>query len=157
MALLFALDVLAFEHGTLRPFLKTMAVLLIVFPLAFISSSFDILVNPKSISLVIHPSAFVSITVSMVENSLSKGLIELPLTCVFGSIRPEHSSLPVPHATTPVAIVHSSSLVLMDALSNGLVYFKFLIVVKSFSSFISFEILTLHLGGQLHHGISPSL
>jgi len=57
MPLLFALDVLAFKHGALGPFLKTEAVLLVVLPSTFVSRPLDVLVNSISVSFVVDPSS----------------------------------------------------------------------------------------------------
>jgi len=157
MSLLFALDVLAFEHGALRPFLETKAVLLVVLPSSFVSRSLYVLVNSITVSFVVDPCSGVSVSIGMEEDSLAECLVELPLTFVFGAICPAHGSQSMAHSSTPISGVDSSSLVTVNALGDRLISIKYLIVFEGLGCFISLEIFTLHLSGQLHEGIFTSL
>jgi len=61
------------------------------------------------------------------------------------------------HSSAPLSGVNSSSLVTVNALSDGLVSVEYLIVFEGLSCFISLEIFTLHLSSQLHEGIFTPL
>ena len=148
-------DVLALVSGTLRPSLYTLAVLLVLLPFSFVASSLHVGVDSMTISLVVHPATFVDIAVGMEEFSLAARLVELPLAFVASTVNPFHLALAMTKATFPEACIFGSCLVgVLTFLEAGIVLVR---PSQGFATFITLEVFTLHLAGELHYAISTPL
>jgi hypothetical protein len=93
------------------PDFDSFAVLLIVFPLSFISSTLCIDIYSEAICFVIDPLAFVNISINMIEFSSSESLTIIPLSFINGSISPFHSPSSMAEPTKPFTAVLSPILI----------------------------------------------
>ena len=104
--MLLSVPVHSFIFGTIGPLLDAFAVLLVLEPLAHVSSSICVLVGAISMGLIIEPLAFVDVAVSVNESSESIGLVSLPLAIVLGPILPDLLAVPVLHSLEQFAGVN---------------------------------------------------
>ena len=153
--LLTAHHVVAFERSSLRPSFMTFAVLKIVLPLAFVPRISHVDVDSPSVSFVIGPLSLISVSISVENLPFSTSLIELPLTFVAAAIWPDHRSIAKAHATTPLACVNRTILVIVSPLlqrQGSVVRF----LGQSLLRFFGLKVLAHALGVELHHSVLPA-
>jgi hypothetical protein len=113
MALFLAYDVHTLILRALVPDFDTVAVLLVVLPLALVSGSLGIDVSPGAIRFVVAPLAFIDVAVDVIEFSMAESLPITPLSFVDCAIRPTHGAASMAEPTEPLSVVHGLILVLI--------------------------------------------
>lgn len=64
----------------------------IVLPVPFVLGAIDVDVDTIAICLVVFPLALIDVAISMPELSASIGFVKAPLTLVFGAVGPDLNS-----------------------------------------------------------------
>jgi hypothetical protein len=93
------------------PDFDSFAMLLIVFPLSFIASTFSIYIYSEAVGFVIDPLAFVNISINMIEFSSSESLTIIPVSFINSPISPFHDASSVAESTKPFTAVLSTILI----------------------------------------------
>lgn len=90
--MLHTLLILTLVFGTIRPLLDSESMLLILEPLALISTSVEVSVHAISISLILSPLSLVDISFSVDESAIAIGHTVSPEAVVSGSVWPNLNS-----------------------------------------------------------------
>jgi hypothetical protein len=88
VAMLHAVLIVANVRSSINPYLFTLSLLDIMYPVTLISTAILVNVHPKSMSLIVQKLPNIDVTPAMPKRALATGLVVLPLPFVHGSILP---------------------------------------------------------------------
>jgi len=75
--MLASFHVLPLVAGTIRPCLQTVAMLLVLLPLAGVLRSVEMAIDAKPVSFVVLPGAIIYVAVSVDQSAFAVGFVEL--------------------------------------------------------------------------------
>lgn len=93
----------------IRPSFRTFSMLEVILPLSLVHCPIGLLVHSVAIGLVILPLAFVDVTVDVIELALAACLVVLPLALVLGPVGPHLDSEAVPFLLFPLPFVNRTT------------------------------------------------
>ena len=82
----------------------------VVFPVALVPGSVHVDINTIAVGLVIIPLALKDVAINVPELALAACLVEPPIPFVAGTIRPDLHTIAMLHVAKPLPLVHSSVL-----------------------------------------------
>jgi len=106
---LFAVFVLAFVAGVVRPDFLAIAVLLVLEPLAFIACAVGVVVAAVAVGFVVFPFPIVNVAISMNQSTSAVGFVVFPVAFVKRAIDPDlHTTAVFATSFIPLAFVLSA-------------------------------------------------
>jgi hypothetical protein len=106
------------------PYLNALSMLLVIFPLTFISGTFRIHIYSSTISFIIDPLTFIDISVDVVEFSLPESMTVIPLTFIDSSIGPFHDSAAMSKTSNPFSFIDCPIFILVCLFELFLAHFE---------------------------------
>ena len=112
--MLLAGNILTIINTSVVPGLFTSTMLEVVFPVAFVGSTINVIIYALAISLIIDPVSLVNIAIDVSELASAVSSVVLPSSFVLSTVWPLLLAKTISEATNPFSIVSSPSLELIN-------------------------------------------